>query len=200
MPSLIDFTGSTFNGAVARFEWALSYHDATTRAMTLVKLTPAKSTGCKVTAYVGYIGEYESCLYGFECNMDITYMNITSGMDRSYIRNTGGVVRKYTGYSGGTTYMQGSVSIDKSAIDWDTSNNFVAGFISVTNSLIDGTRAKGSNSDKPVVNTYVHRSDNNICHEIVATDSRDVVDKKYLLCSREGAAGNFSSGEIPVYY
>lgn len=200
MPSLIDFSGSTFNGKTARFEWALSYHDAATRDITVVKLTPEHSVGCKVTAYVGYIGEYGSCLYGFECNMDITYMNITSGMDRSYIRNTGGVVRKYAGYSGGTTYMQGSVSIDKSAIDWDTSNNFVAGFISVTNSLIDGTRAKGSNSAKPVVNSYVHRSDNNICHEIVATDSRDVVDKKYLLCSREGAAGNFSSGEIPVYY
>lgn len=200
VPSLVDFSGSTFNGKTARFEWGISYHDATTRDIPVVKLTPAKSTGCKVTAYVGNFGEFASCLYGLECNMDITYMNITSGMSRSYIRNTGGVVRRFVGYSGGATYMLGGVYFDKVAIDWDTGNNFVAGFMSVSDSLIDGTRAKGGSSSKPIVNSYVHRSANNICYEIVATDSRDVVDKKYLLCSREGGAGNFSTGEIPVSY
>lgn len=200
VPSLVDFSGSTFNGKTARFEWGISYHDATTRDIPVVKLTPAKSTGCKVTAYIGNFGEFASCLYGLECNMDITYMNITSGMSRSYIRNTGGVVRRFVGYSGGTTYMLGSVYFDKVAIDWDTSNNLVAGFMSVSDSLIDGTRAKGGSSSKPIVNSYIHRSANNICYEIVATDTRDVVDKKYLLCSREGGAGNFSTGDIPVSY
>ncbi len=200
MPSLIDFTGSTFNGKTARFEWALSYHDATTRAMTLVKLTPAKSTGCKVTAYVGYQAEYATCLYGLESNMDMTFMNITSGMNRSYIRVEKGIMRRFVGYSGGTTYMHGSAYFDQSFIDWDTGNNPVAGFISFTDCLIDGTRAKGSSSTKPIVNAFVHRSANNICYDIVATDSRDVVDKRVALCSREGAAGNYSSGEIPISY
>lgn len=200
MPSLIDFTGSTFNGKTARFEWALSYHDATTRAMTLVKLTPAKSTGCKVTAYVGYLAEYATCLYGLESNMDMTFMNITSGMNRSYIRVEKGIMRRFVGYSGGTTYMHGSAYFDQSFIDWDTGNNPVAGFISFTDCLIDGTRAKGSSSTKPIVNAFVHRSANNICYDIVATDSRDVVDKRFALCSREGAAGNFSTGEIPISY
>ncbi|EIL3272097.1 hypothetical protein LLV35_004616, partial [Escherichia coli] len=190
MPSLIDFTGSTFNGKDARFELAISYHDASTRDIPVIKLTPAKSTGCKVVCYVGYMQEYASCLYGIECNMDIAYMNITSGMTRSYIKHDGGVLRRFVGYSGGNTYMLGSVCFDKMAIDWDVSNNLVSGFMSVSDCLIDGSRAKGSSSSKPIVNTYVHRSANNICHEIVATDSRDVVDKKYALCSREGSAGN----------
>lgn len=96
--------------------------------------------------------------------------------------------------------MLGSVYFDKSLIDWDSSNNLVSGLMSVSDCLIDGTRAKGTSSSKPVVNTFVHRSANNICHEIIATDSRDVVDKKFALCSREGAAGNFSTGEIPISY
>ncbi|ADE87922.1 tail spike protein [Escherichia phage vB_EcoM_ECO1230-10] len=200
MPDVIDFTGSTFNGKTARFEWALSYHDATTRPMTLVKLTPAKSTGCKVTAYVGYQAEYATCLYGLESNMDMTFMNITSGMNRSYIRVEKGIMRRFVGYSGGTTYMQGGVYFDQSFIDWDTGNNPVAGFISFTYCLIDGTRAKGSSPTKPIVNAFVHRSANNICYDIVSTDSRDIVDKRFALCSREGAAGNYSAGEIPVYY
>ncbi|WP_250110289.1 phage head-binding domain-containing protein [Escherichia coli] len=87
MPSLIDFTGSTFNGKDARFELAISYHDASTRDIPVIKLTPSESTGCKVVCYVGYISEYASCLYGIECNMDIVYMNITSGMTRSYIKH-----------------------------------------------------------------------------------------------------------------
>ncbi|MGU7691388.1 hypothetical protein [Escherichia coli] len=200
MPSLIDFTGSTFNGKDARFELAISYHDASTRDIPVIKLTPAKSTGCKVVCYVGHISEYASCLYGIECNMDIVYMNITSGMTRSYIKHYGGVLRRFVGYSGGKKYMLGSVYFDKMAIDWDVSNNLVSGFMSVSDCLIDGSRAKGSSSSKPIVNTYVHRSANNICHEIVATDSRDVIDKKYALCSREGTAGNFSTGEIPITF
>lgn len=193
MPSLIDFTGSTFNGAVARFEWALSYHDATTRSPTLIKLTPAASNGCSVSAYVGYLAEYASCLYALETNMDVTFMNVTSGMSRSYIKVTNGTIRRFVGYSGATTYMQGSVYFDKSYIPWATANNFVSGFMSVSDCLMDGTAAGA-----PTVNTYVHRSANNISYNIVATDSRDTVDKKYLLCSRSGAAGNFVTGEIPV--
>ncbi|HFP5434111.1 TPA: phage head-binding domain-containing protein [Escherichia coli] len=200
MPGVIDFSGSTFNGKNARFEWAISYHDSTSREISIVKLTPAKSIGCKVLAYIGYLNEYASCLYGLESNMDITFMNFTSGMSRSYIRLEGGVLRRFVGYSGGTTYMLGSVYFDKSLIDWDSSNNLVSGLMSVSDCLIDGTRAKGTSSSKPVVNTFVHRSANNICHEIIATDSRDVVDKKFALCSREGAAGNFSTGEIPISY
>ncbi len=200
MPGVIDFSGSTFNGKNARFEWAISYHDATTREISIIKLTPSKSTGCKVTAYVGYQAEYASCLYGLECNMDITYMNFTSGMSRSYIRHNGGVLRRFVSYSGGTTYMLGSVYFDKMALDWDMNNNLVSGLMSVSDCLIDGTRAKGSSSTKPVVNSFVHRSANNICHEIISNDSRDVVDKKYALCSREGAPGNFSKDEIPVSY
>lgn len=193
MPSLIDFTGSTFNGSVARFEWALSYHDATTRSPTLIKLTPAASNDCSVSAYVGYQAEYASCLYALETNMDVTFMNITSGMSRSYIKVANGTIRRFVGYSGSITYMQGSVYFDKSYIPWVTANNFVSGFMSVSECLMDGTAA-----GTPTVNTYVHRSANNISYNIVATDSRDTVDKKYLLCSRSGAAGNFVTGEIPV--
>lgn len=193
MPDVIDFTGSTFNGKTARFEWALSYHDAANRAMTLVKLTPAKSTGCEVTAYVGYLTEAASCLYALETNMYVTFMNITSGMSRSYIKVTNGTIRRFVGYSGSITYMQGSVYFDKSYIPWDTANNFVSGFMSVSDCLIDGTAA-----GTPKVNSYVHRSANNISYNIVATDSRDTVDKKHLLCSRAGAAGNFVTGEITV--
>lgn len=192
MPSLIDFTGSTFNGSVARFEWALSFHDAATRSPTLIKLTPAASHGCSVTAYVGYLAEYGSCLYALETNMDVTFMNVTSGMSRSYIKVTNGTIKRFAGYSGGTTYMLGSVYFDKSYIPWNTANNFVSGFMSVSDCLMDGTAA-----GTPTVNTYVHRSANNISYNIVATDSRDTVDKKYLLCSRSGAAGNFVTGEIP---
>lgn len=193
MPSLIDFTGSTFNGSVARFEWALSFHDAATRSPTLIKLTPAASKGCSVSAYVGYLAEYSSCLYALETNMDVTFMNITSGMSRSYIKVTNGTISRFVGYSGSITYMQGSVYFDKSYIPWSTANNFVSGFMSVSDCLMDGTAA-----GTPTVNTYVHRSANNISYNIVATDSRDTVDKKYLLCSRSGAAGNFVTGEIPV--
>ena len=193
MPSLIDFTGSTFNGSVARFEWALSYHDATTRSPTLIKLTPAASNGCSVSAYVGYLAEYASCLYALETNMDVTFMNITSGMSRSYIKVTNGTIRRFVGYSASITYMLGSVYFDKSYIPWVAANNFVSGFMSVSDCLMDGTAA-----GTPTVNTYVHRSANNISYNIVATDSRDTVDKKYLLCSRSGAAGNFVTGEIPI--
>ena len=193
MPSLIDFTGSTFNGVAARFEWALSYHDATTRSPTLIKLTPAASNGCSVSAYVGYLAEYASCLYALETNMDVTFMNVTSGMSRSYIKVANGTIRRFVGYSASIIYMQGSVYFDKSYIPWVTANNFVAGFMSVSDCLMDGTAA-----GTPTVNTYVHRSANNISYNIVATDSRDTVDKKYLLCSRSGAAGNFVTGEIPV--
>ena len=193
MPSLIDFTGSTFNGKDARFELAISYHDASTRDIPVIKLTPSESTGCKVVCYVGHISEYASCLYALETNMDVTFMNITSGMSRSYIKVTNGIIRRFVGYSASITYMQGSVYFDKSYISWDTANNFVSGFMSVSDCLIDGTAA-----GTPTVNTYVHRSANNICYNIVATDSRDTVDKKHLLCSRDGAAGNFVTGEITV--
>ncbi|HGH4724224.1 TPA: hypothetical protein ACJIW3_004514 [Enterobacter hormaechei] len=199
MPDLVDFTGSTFNGLNARFEWGLSYHDASTRSMTVVKLNPARSS-CKVTAYLGNFAEYATCLYGLESNMDMTFMHVSSGMDRSYLRMEKGILRRFVGYSGGTTYMQGSVYFDKCFIDWDTANNPVAGFTSFTDNLIDGTRAKGSSSTKPIVNAWVHRSANNICYDIVSNDSRDTVGKRFALCSREGAPGNFSSGEIPVKY
>ena len=96
--------------------------------------------------------------------------------------------------------MLGSVYFEKMALDWDMNNNLVSGLMSVSDCLIDGTRAKGTSSTKPVVNSFVHRSANNICHEIISNDSRDVVDKKYALCSREGAPGNFSKDEIPVSY
>lgn len=197
MPSLIDFTGSVFHGKNARYEYALSYHDATTREVPIVKLTPAYSKGCKVEAYIGYRNEYASCIIGFECNMDIEYKNIVSFNTRSYIKNKGGIVRRFAGYSGGTPYAQGRVGFNETILDWDTGNNLVAGLLLVESCFIDGTRAKGDGS-KPVVNAYVHRAANNICYNIVSTDTREVVDKKYRLCSREGEAANFSTGEVIV--
>lgn len=200
MPKAIDFSGSTFNGTNARFEYAISYHD-TNRPLPVFNLTPISSQGCLLTAYIGYQAEMASCLYGVVSNMDIDIKNNLSGSTRSYFKQVGGIIRHLRGYSGGTTYMLGRVTIDKAIVDWSTDNNFVAGFFSVTNTILDGTKAKAAaGGTKPVVNTYVHVSTGNTAYEMVATDSRDVVDKKVLLCSREGAAGNWSGAEIVVNY
>lgn len=200
MPKIIDFSGSTFNGTNARFEYAISYHDVN-RPIPVFNLNPISSQGCLLTAYIGYQAEMASCLYGVVSNMDIDIKNNLSGSTRSYFKQVGGIIRHLRGYSGGTTYMLGRVTIDKAIVDWSTDNNFVAGFFSVTNTILDGTKAKAAaGGTKPVVNAYVHVSTGNSTYEMVATDSRDVVDKRVLLCSREGAAGNWAGTEIAVNY
>ncbi|ENT2476840.1 hypothetical protein ACFFKL_003096 [Enterobacter hormaechei] len=198
MPDLVDFSGSTFNGVDARFEISTAFHDYQTRNPTKFKLTPKNSVGTKLKAYLGQLAEYVSSLYDFETNMDTEFMNVTSGAQRSRITARGNV-RRFRGYSGTTTYYTGALVFDGVHFYWpvDGQNNLTTtGFRSFTKVIWDGRDYNSQNAAKPVINQWGHVSLGNIGVDAIATDTRDTLNKQFIICTREGAAGNFNASEF----
>lgn len=195
LPSVISFEGSVFQGQNARFEFAQAYHDASTRTPMQILLTPKVST-CQVQAYLGYFAEYSNSLYWLRANMDMTYNNVTSMSTRSKLEQVGGTVRALRLWSGGTVYASGAVTMQDCVFIWNTNNNISnAGYLRIQNCTFDG-----GTGTAPVVNTWAHWARGNICYNLVATDSRDVLDKKFLVTTRSGEGGNFTGSELVPYW
>lgn len=199
-PSLIDFSGSTFNGKLARFEFAQAYYDYETMTPFKIKITPSSASGCTLQAYIGYLTEASSSRYELEImNVRTSFMNISSSSSNSCLDVSKAVVNRFSGYSGSLRFA-GRFSFNECIFDWDSSNNFVGGYSSVTNSIIDGRKIETSTGTRPIINTFLHRSQGNIALRAIATDSRDVVDKRRAFCPRSDEVGNFNIGEIELSY
>lgn len=192
---LISFEGSVFQGTTARLEFAQAYHDAGTRQPMQLLLTPGLSK-CTVQAYMGYQAQVDNSLWRMRTNMDMQYMNITSMSTRSVLEQIGGYVRALRLWSGSVTYAKGTVIMQDCVFLWNTANNITnAGYLRFQNCTFDG-----GTGTAPVVNAWAHWARGNVCYNIVATDSRDLLDKRFLVMSRSGDGGNFSGNELTPYW
>lgn len=199
VPSLIDFSGSVFDGVNARFEFAQSYYNSSSMNPMTIKINPSKSIA-KFQFYIGYLAELNSSRLNLELNgIDVKFNNVSSSSVESKLLCKGCIVRRFTGYSGSLRY-QGYASFDSCIFDVDGANNLVAGFSSFVNCVFDGRNYESINSTRPIINSYAHISNGNIALRAMSTDSRDVVDKKRLICPRSDEAGNFNVGEIQLVY
>ncbi|EOJ5603803.1 hypothetical protein ACKKC1_004597, partial [Escherichia coli] len=79
----------------------------------------------------------------------------------------------------------------------DGQNNLTTtGFRSFTKVIWDGRDYNSQNAAKPVINQWGHVSLGNIGVDAIATDTRDTLNKQFIICTREGAAGNFNASEF----
>ncbi|HGN2985182.1 TPA: hypothetical protein ACKR0H_001985, partial [Proteus mirabilis] len=65
------------------------------------------------------------------------------------------------------------------------------GFTFFNEVTFNGTKYMNKNGNKPIINVWANSSKGNIAINAKSTDSRDVLNKKTLICPREGEAGNF---------
>ncbi|EPY1191897.1 hypothetical protein ACW9QU_000663 [Proteus mirabilis] len=186
MPNIIDFDDCVFMGNNASLIFTTSSHSKTT-----IRLNTTLSNAI-FTMNFGFSGATFN--YDLISNADIIFRGAIYGSNKSEIHLKNGVTRGMILKSSGASTYNGALFMQsqKYVIPENGNHNLSCNGITFFNEVtFDGTNYKNKNGNKPIINVWANSSTGNIAINAKSTDSRDVLDKKTLICPREDEAGNF---------
>ncbi|HGW5665120.1 TPA: hypothetical protein ACNINW_001497 [Proteus mirabilis] len=192
MPEVFDISGCILDGVNATFELTTDTGINENNFINLV-LTPLSSEKTKLSIKIGRnIGVYNYNIRS-SINMEFGSNIIYGSKDCSFTAEKCSVGGMILSSSGNSTYL-GYMSLSKLEYIIPESGNHnlsCDGFTFFNEVTFNGTKYMNKNGNKPIINVWANSSKGNIAINAKSTDSRDVLDKKTLICPREGEAGNF---------
>ncbi len=186
MPAKVDFRDCVFMGKNATFNFTIS-----TNKKVSFNLLPSLSRAV-FSVSLGFRGADFN--YSFNSSADINFNGPVYGGHDCELMLTNGITRGLILTYGASGTYAGNLFMgnQKYIIPNNGNHNLKCdGITRFHNVIFDGSDYLKSNGSKAVINVWANSSNGNIAINAKSTDSRDVLEKKTLICPREGEAGNF---------